>query len=192
MEECQVNSRTSMHRHPAVFERARDLIGSGRRRVLSFGCSSGEEVRSLREIGGPSWSVHGLEVKPELVAEALDADPAGIYAASARDLAPESYDGVFCMSVLCRFPDGSFSFQDFEEAAQVVCSFVVPKGLLVLYNAQYDLRETRVGREDFEPVPEGQVRGGSGFVPKTRADGRPVGEAEGRDMPLMFRRKGKT
>jgi SAM-dependent methyltransferase len=180
-----------MHRHPCVFELAQRLIGPGRRRILSFGCSSGEEVRTLREVGaagGANWVVHGLECKPELIEEARAADPGGLYATSARDLPPESYDGVFCMSVLCRFPDGAFSFAEFEAAAETVCRFVAPGGLLVLYNAQYDLRETRVA---FEAVP-GPPLGGSGFVPKFRPNGKPLGEAESRDVPLMFRRKGKT
>lgn len=196
MEECQVNWQTCMHRHPRIFNRVRKILSQTnkqhRLRVLSFGCSTGEEVRTLQQIGEDGWIVHGLEIKSDLVQRARLTDPAGIYASSALDLCPQSYDVVFCMSVLCRFPDGDFAFSEFENAAKVVATFVAPGGLLVIYNAQYKFMDTRAGA-DFDPLlEENRLCGGSGFVPKRTSEGEVLSFAETRDAPLMFRRRKKT
>lgn len=197
MEECQVNWQTCMHRHPCIFSKVRDILiekaERRRPRVLSFGCSTGEEVRSLRQVGAQQkWVVHGLEVKADLVQQAQLADPTGLYASSPLDLCRESYDAVFCMSVLCRFPDGTFTFSEFEKAADVVSAFVAPGGILIIYNAQYRFMDSQAGK-NFEPlVEESKLCGGSGFVPKKTPQGTLLSSEETRDAPLMFRRVKKT
>ena len=187
--ECQQNAATCMHRHPAIFEIARELLGAGKKKVLSFGCSSGEEVRTLKEIGGSAWTVDGLDLKPRLIEIARKADPKGVYATTFVELKPLSYDAVFCMSVLCRFPDDSdtFTFKDFQDAATGVDNFVKPGGLLIIYNAQYDFRQT-VQFKRYYKVETSNMHGGSGFVPKFDTSGKLIPTQEARDVPTYFRK----
>ncbi len=181
--EIQVNHATCLDRYPEIFEEARRRL-PGRRRVLSFGCSTGEEVRSLRLAGEGEWEVHGLEVKPDLVAKARAADPGGVYATSADALPGGAYDAVFCMSVLCRFPDGAetFSFADFARACAFVDRLVLPGGYLVINNAQYDFRATIHAARLYTAVRTPELD--PGFVPRMTKAGRPL-----RGQPPVFYQK---
>ena len=188
MEQCQDSGSTCYNRHPDIFGQAKGILPRNQHiRVLSFGCSSGEEVRTLRDLGGSFWHVDGAEVQPALLAKARSADPKGTYVADARVLPVEHYDAIFCMSVLCRFcsPPSAFPFEAFERALSVVVDLLRPGGLLVVYNAQYDVRETNL---PLEPLP-GEVFGGSGFVPKfTKSMDSEIPADIAKAIPYLYRK----
>ena len=197
----QDSSCTELNRYPEIFARTKELVPVGR--VLSFGCSTGEEVRSLKKIN-PEWEVHGVERDPESLREAIAEDPEGTYASDVSLLPCSSYDLVFCMSVLCRWPpvepEPFFPFEDFEEAIALLDSVVAPGGLLVLWNAQYDFRECAAASA-YHAYDLGLTLGiagfayencllgreaGSGWVQKYDKGGRPLPDPDG--VPLAFRK----
>ena len=197
----QDSSCTLLDRYPEVFERSAALVPAGL--VLSFGCSTGEEVRSLK-LHNSAWEVHGVERDPESLRAALEVDPGGVYAASVHELPAEGvgcYDLVFCMSVLCRFPpvdpEPYFSFGEFEVAIGVLDASLAPGGVLVLWNAQYDFRETAQS-EGYEVFDLGLERGLEGFAPDECLVGDPgsgfvskytrLGELLLEPVPLAFRK----
>jgi SAM-dependent methyltransferase len=152
--------------------------------VLSFGCSTGEEVATLKALN-PLWTVHGADVSPTALAQARLKDPNGVYVQDARLLPPASYDVIFCMSVLCRYPaEGIFSFQTFKAALLSIFKLLKPNGLLVLYNAQYDVNETKL---KLLPLECQRILGGSGFVPKYRPNGDLIPEDEAMAVSYLFR-----
>src|SRR5579872_18256 len=58
---------TSPDRYPEVFRFVRDRIGDGSdHHILSFGCSTGDEVFTLREYF-PSSSIKGIDINPRSV-----------------------------------------------------------------------------------------------------------------------------
>lgn len=195
---CQDSGATCSDRHPAIFARVKGLVNGAAptsTKVLSFGCSTGEEPRSLKRIGEGKWEVHGAEIQEALLAKAREADPLGIYVNDASVLPKEHYDLVFCMSVLCRYraPPTDFPFAVFESVLGLIVSLMKPGGLLVLYNAQYDARETQVGREQLIPIENDEEAGGSGFVPKFLPDmtaeiPHDVADA----VPYLFRKRSSS
>jgi chemotaxis methyl-accepting protein methylase len=192
MQRCQINTATCYNRHPDIFTQAKNLLKTRKAtpRVLSFGCSSGEEVRTLKT-ENPSWEVHGADVNVEYLHRAQKADPKGYYVSDARELEPASYDAIFCMSVLCRFqsPASEFPFHAFLEALQVLATLLKPGGLLVLYNAQYDLRQSPEMLKYFT-AQHSLVLGGSGFVTKFSPDGlRKLPAEEAMSVPYLFWRR---
>jgi SAM-dependent methyltransferase len=200
LRQYQDSSATQLDRYPEIFERVAALMSQGR--VLSFGCSTGEEVRTLKAQCA-DWDVHGVEQNQQSLQSAREADPVGTYAPSIQCLPPGAYNVVFCMSVLCRFPpvdpEPFFTFEEFEEAVDVLDNVLAPGGLLVLWNAQYDFRETRAAAH-FAVCDLGLCRGldgfapddclvgdpGSGFVPKYTRKGCPLpGDVS---VPLAYRK----
>ncbi len=186
---CQDSGATCMHRHPDVFAQVLELAGTAPRRALSFGCSSGEEPRSLQELA-PRWEVHGVELKPGLLELARAADPAGVYAQALGELPEGLYDAVFCMSVLCRYraPPEDFPFERFEQALLELCARLRVGGVLALYNAQYDLRASAALRERLCAVEAPPIEGGSGFVPKYSPEGQELEEAAAQAVPYLYLR----
>jgi SAM-dependent methyltransferase len=178
-----------MHRYPTIFKDAKRLLSSGPKRLLSFGCSSGQEVRSLRELS-EDWRVDGIDVKEYLIRQAREEDPGGTYALSCSELEAASYDAIFCLSVLCRWPDryDSFSFADFEAALQQIDALLKPGGVLVLYNAQYDLAETKMGEESYVALRDGVQQKCSGYIPKLCSSGQVMQAERGRSVALFYRK----
>jgi len=83
----------------------RDLPGIFRdhvegRRALDFGCGTGRSTRFLRDLG---FAVTGIDIAPQMIAKALEADPEGDYRLVQDDGLGEFSDAAFDL-VLCAFP----------------------------------------------------------------------------------------
>jgi SAM-dependent methyltransferase len=191
MDICQISNKTSHMRYPAIFRQSKRLLAPDAR-VLSFGCSSGEEVRTLQELN-PQWVVHGADVHAESLRRARAADPEGVYVSDARTLEPGSYDAIFCMSVLClnsrrkSIQGRILPLTVFISSLREIARLLAPQGILVLFNAQYDVRHVLEVRHCFEAIPI-PIHGGSGFIPKFHSDGMTqMHPAYARDAPHFYR-----
>jgi SAM-dependent methyltransferase len=98
---------TAFDRYPELFAFAqRELSDSPDLRLLSFGCSTGEEVFTLRRYF-PSAQVRGLDINPRNIAVCVrqlqrSPDPALSFAVAGATTAEpaESYDAIFALAVL--------------------------------------------------------------------------------------------
>jgi hypothetical protein len=158
-------------------------LGGARLRILSFGCSNGQEVLSLRSYF-PDAIIFACDVNLGALheaAETLAADEAILFVSSDVAIAAHGpYDVVFAMSVLCRFPESAdpalqdlsslYSFAAFTAATSILAGNLDPGGLLCIYNANYDFLATP-GSRGFRPVRSPLIPG-SGFVDRFGADGK--------------------
>ena len=164
--QLQISGKTDTNRYPEIFGAAAKLRPNAKD-VLSFGCSTGEEVISLQHYF-PQAKVAGAEINAVSRSEALKRFP------DQEFLAPDKMDGrqfdlIFAMSVLCRWPDtdGFLEFAVFKAACQSLNNYVRPGALIVSYNATYDLR-------DALPSYKGVWIGkSSGFIRARDPDGTP-------------------
>lgn len=211
MQCIQISSQTCEDHYPEIFSHVRSLCSGGgdassvdqnrtTHKVLSFGCATGDEVRSLSRMGYAT--VHGVEINPALLEVARKRDPRpDVYYKNISDIpANESYDVIFAMAVLCRFPSKNplleFPFADFDDVIRMLDERLAVGGLLVIVNAQYDLRETTVGyRYTVEDCPGAKVWNswapgdfveGSGQIKKFTAAGELLPKPS--EMPLLFRK----
>ncbi len=197
---CQDAPHTAMHHYPEIFDKA---LAASAGPVLSFGCSTGEEVRSLKAL--TQRPVHGVEACPERLFACLTADPEGVYVRAPEQLRPVHYGLAFAMSVLCRYPGApeEFSFDAFSRWVARLDALLAPGALLVLWNANYDFRETATYSARYEPEPFDLQRGGegfdsecpaegpgSGFLPKFDRKHEALGPERSRAVPLAYRKKG--
>ncbi len=153
---------TSMNRYPRLFAFAREaLTECASPSLLSFGCSTGEEVLSLRQYF-PYATIKGLDIHPGHIARCLKRqqtrpDP-GMQFRVAGDTAEEAaatYDAIFCLAVMRRGDlgrhrsercDHLIRFQDFDAQLEDFARCLRPGGLLVLRHANFRLRDARAAR----------------------------------------------
>ncbi len=159
---------TSVDRYPGIFQQVRALVGDGEGvRILSFGCSTGEEVFSLRRYF-PEASIVGIDINPINIAicrfrrvKAREKRMSFAAAASAAGEAAASCDAIFAMAV---FRHGELNtspppaktgnvirFADFEQSVAELARVLKPGGLLAIQNAMFRFRDTPAAR-DFETV----------------------------------------
>ena len=165
----QPQGTTAYHRYPAEIEAAKAALGTGDPEILSFGCSSGEELLTLRH-HFPGARIRGLDINPVAVRAARrlvhDAgEGATISVARARDAADEpaeSCDLVLALAVfrhasLNHAPDrcdGVLHFASFERTVAGLSSCLRPGGVFVIRHANFRFTDCAVAA-DYEPVLAG-------------------------------------
>ena len=162
----QPHSDTASNRYPRVFKFVREEVGDGPdRRILSFGCSTGEEVFSLRTYF-PQASITGLDINPRNIAVcgtrlAASGDPRISFAVAGSTAAEaaESYDLICAMAVFRHGDLGSrpprcdhlIRFADFERTVTDLARCLRPGGMLAIRNANFRFSDTGIAAA-FEPV----------------------------------------
>jgi 2-polyprenyl-3-methyl-5-hydroxy-6-metoxy-1,4-benzoquinol methylase len=165
----QPYNHTLPNRYPWLFQFARATLGELQGlRILSFGCSRGEEVFALRNYF-PAAAIKGIDIDPRNIALCLARDraerSAGVTfaaAATTEGERAESYDAIFCLAVLCHGDlstsgaqrcDPLLRFEDFEWTVTDFARCLKPGGLLLLHTTNFRFRDTRVCK-DFDTVLE--------------------------------------
>ncbi|HZX31473.1 MAG TPA: class I SAM-dependent methyltransferase [Rhodocyclaceae bacterium] len=158
-------STTAPDRYPRVFSFLRDRMPEGAPlRVLSYGCSTGEEVFTLRRYF-PDAEIVGVDINPSNIAvchkkQKRSPDSRLRFAVAASPQAePEAYyDVILCMSVLrhgeleVKKPENCshlICFADFERIVSELGRCLKPGGFLAIANSHFRFAETAVA-EDFE------------------------------------------
>jgi SAM-dependent methyltransferase len=157
----QISGKTAENRFPTLFEFVRgELANRTSTRLLSFGCSTGEEVFCLRRYF-PAASIDGIDINPYRIKTCRRSlrerggDPAirFMVAGSTQHLPGESYDAIFCLSVLRHggLSDGCAARCDhlieFASAEHLVEDFsrcLKPGGLLAIINSNFRFAEMGV------------------------------------------------
>lgn len=153
---------TAMDRYPHLFAFARDQLGDGPdRRILSFGCSTGEEVFSLRHYF-PQATIRGIDINPRNIARARaslarrgDDRLSFAVAASAGGEGIGNHDAVFAMAVFRHGELGDFRpicspllrFAAFEQSLTELAACLKPGGLLFLRHANFRFQDTGLTRQ---------------------------------------------
>ena len=154
----QRDPATRIDRYPLAFRFARDQLGDDpAMRILSFGCSTGEEVFTLRRYF-PNAMIRGIEVDPARIRtcearlrQAADPGITFICAATAAGEPPESRDAVFCMAVfrdpaldsaMTRSTAGHLGFADFERGIADLVRCLKPGGLLFVEHSNFRIADT--------------------------------------------------
>ncbi|MDE2474173.1 MAG: class I SAM-dependent methyltransferase [Alphaproteobacteria bacterium] len=149
-------SYTRPDRYPWLFSFAAGALTDGERlRLLSFGCSRGDEVASLRRYF-PLAHIKGLDISRRNIAACrrLDLDNVEFGVASSTEAEPsDAYDAVFCLCVLChgdlrqneRPPLNCaplIEFDAFERAVNGLSRCLKRGGLLFLFGSNFRFADT--------------------------------------------------
>jgi SAM-dependent methyltransferase len=167
--EFQPYTYTLPDRYPWLFGFAATRIGSrANPRILSFGCSRGEEVFSLRRYF-PSAVLKGIDISARNIARCrararavAAADVTFEAAATTAAEATGSYDAIFCLAVLCNGDlttskaqrcDPVLHFESFDRMVGDFARCLKPGGLLVLHTTNFRFCDTAIAA-DFDVVYE--------------------------------------
>lgn len=146
---------TLPNRYPLLFEQcARHCAAQARPRLLSFGCSSGEEVFSLAE-HLPQAVIVGVDINEWCLAECRRKDPQHRHVFHHR-LSPEfererDFDAIFCLAVFQRTEnrinaDNSVAvghtFEQFEREITLLDAKLKPDGLLIIDHGDFRFTDT--------------------------------------------------
>jgi hypothetical protein len=147
----QSTTLTWEDRYPRIFEACRGQLGDTAGRILSFGCSTGEEVVTLRRYF-PRARITGAEINRRALAvcrgRRLD-DRIAFVRSCADEIVPHGpFDAIVCMAVLQRTPhtviadgraniDGLYPFWKFRDQVEQFDSWLTTGGLLVLHHTHY-------------------------------------------------------
>ena len=154
----QPSDRTRPNRYPRIFRFVQERLGAGSDvRILSFGCSTGEEVFSLRHYFANA-RIHGIDIDAPSIATcrkqlAAHPDPRISFtvADSVANEPDGAYDAIFCMAVL---RDGRLNARDtqrcdplldFADFAKIIADFarcLRPGGLLTVVSSNFRLSDT--------------------------------------------------
>lgn len=167
----QLANDTYPDRFPALFQFARTVLGDAASlRLLSFGCSTGEEVFALRRYF-PTAQLIGLDINAHNIARcraklSQTPDTAIVFAvaSSAKNLRCESLDAIFCLSVLRSSAlrsqercDRHIRFEQFDACVTEFARCLKPGGILFILNSNFRLCDAAayrqfevIARDDYE------------------------------------------
>jgi SAM-dependent methyltransferase len=147
----QPYTHTLPDRYPWLFRFAAEAVPDGPdTRLLSFGCSKGDEVFALRKYF-PQAAIKGLDIDRRNIARCRvrarqDERIAFAVASSTSGEATESYDAIFCLAVLCHGDLTTFHaersepficFADFDAVVTDFARCLKPGGTLFLHTTNF-------------------------------------------------------
>lgn len=149
----QTATTTAPDRYPELFAGLAERL-PGDARILSFGCSTGEELAALRRLM-PAARLTGVEINARcrrIATRRMAGDSRVTFAAALPD---GPFDAVLALAVLQREPhrverEGIadlgriYPFARFDEAIGVLVDRLAPGGLLAVHHAQYRVEDSRV------------------------------------------------
>jgi hypothetical protein len=156
----QVSNYTAHDRYPTIFQASQAYFAERVHplKILSFGCSTGEEVFTLRTYF-PEAEILGVDVNSWNleVCRARNSDPRIHFMLSdARRMAEHGpFDAIFCMAVLQRSEamkpnvrDSThiYPFDRFDTQLRELNALLAEGGLLVLYHTSYRFKDTSIAR----------------------------------------------
>ena len=152
----QTTAYTAIDRYPAAFSQTQSLLADGIDvRILSFGCSTGEEVVSLRKYF-PQAHIIGAELNKSRLKKCrkMETDERISFVRSTDENIRKSgpYNAIFAMAVLQRKPheilhNGTvdlsqiYAFSAFNSQLNTLDANLLPGGFMIIQHTQYRFRD---------------------------------------------------
>lgn len=147
-----------------VFREASHYLAQIRHpRILSFGCSTGEEVATLREYL-PQATIMGVDINAWCIRQCRKKHPhpqnSFLHRLSSEFEMAEGFDAIFCMAVFQQTENrtrtdndqaSGFPFQHFEQEIRLLNKKLKPGGLIIIDNTDFRFSDTDISH-DYIPM----------------------------------------
>jgi len=172
----QISTKTSFNRYPEIFNEIKEIIPNPKK-ILSFGCSTGLECKTLSKIYYPDSKIIGLDIDKKIINKnKIRNKSENIEYYSKINKLNTDFDLIFAMSVLCRYGknvnEDYYTFEIFQETLKSIDNLLNKDGYLCIYNSKYLFTETKLFKQKYKIV-ETKFKE-SGFVPKYRYDNKKI------------------
>jgi trans-aconitate methyltransferase len=156
----QTSAATARNRYPKLFEIAsKELKETHKPNILSFGCSTGEEVLSIKEYI-PNADIVGVDINHRSLAKAHKRDVSHqheFFHYNNDEWQKENhYDCIMALAVFQRSEHrekgriqslSSFQFQQFSILISRLDKFLKKDGILILDNADYSFKDLELSKK---------------------------------------------
>ena len=149
---------TQLNRHPDIFEDLGARFKDQPIRILSFGCSTGEECQSLSTYL-PNALIIGVDVNKKSIEKAkskFTSERLSFYHLEAKSLHTlGKFDVITAISVLCRYPESKliqniesvFPFSIFEKSVGYLDQVLNSEGYLFIRSSNFRFMETEYNKK---------------------------------------------
>ena len=154
----QEASTTEFNRHPDIFNFLKVKYKNENIKILSFGCSSGEECMSLNKYL-PNASILGIDINKKSLAKAKqnnrNQNISYKYCEPNKISELGEFDVVIAISVLCKHPEATYlneltkfyPFERYEEMVNKLDSIVKVDGLLIIRSSNYIFSDVKISNK---------------------------------------------
>ncbi len=176
----QEASTTEYDRHPDLFNFLKSRYSDKQIKILSFGCSTGEECISLNKYL-PNASILGVDINKKSLekAEKINSNKNIIYKyCEPKDIYNlGEFDVVLAISVLCKHPEAEYlnnlskiyPFKRYEDMVHKLDSVVKEDGLLIIRSSNYIFSDTKTSN-NYQLIKNNNARKSKAF-PKFNSQG---------------------
>ena len=144
----QMSHITVYNRYPEIFQYVTEMSKKHHshiktKKILSFGCSIGYEVKTLSDLYFPNDIVDGIDYSTDIISKLQKENSTSHnhYYKALTDLIPKSYNVVFIMSVLFNWPEEMYQYpypySKFRDTLFMINKYVRLEGFIVIYNSKY-------------------------------------------------------
>lgn len=202
----QKNNATKYDRYPEIFSFVSKIKGGNHNfenrglqpKVLSFGCSFGDEISTLKDLYFKSAVIDGVDINHDCVSHCRNKFGFDNKIYSYEDFlnSERKYDVIFAMSVFCKWEDTEFiddctsvyPFKMFDDGVKLLYDRLKEGGLLVVYNSNFRMCDSSI-YSLFETVSNDTIKE-SGFVHKFYKDNKKIkNDIEKNYLDVIFRKK---
>lgn len=152
----QTASTTFMDRHPDIFDFLKLQFGDQQIRLLSFGCSTGEECFSLRNYL-PYAKITGVDINPNSILTAkknslVDGNMEFVCLSPNALHQLGQFDVILALSVLCKNPEAQelndissiYPFHRYNTIVSLLDSQLNKNGYLIIRSSNFRLKDSSV------------------------------------------------
>jgi hypothetical protein len=156
----QISTYTENNRYPVIFKECSQYLQNiDSPRIISFGCSTGEEVRTLG-LYMPAAHIFGIDINQWCIKQCVKLNNSNshyFYHRLSKEFESlENLDAIFCMAVFQKTDDRlpnkkhnkkQFSFTAFEDEIVLLDKKLKKAGLLIIDFSDFNFKDTFVANK---------------------------------------------
>jgi cyclopropane fatty-acyl-phospholipid synthase-like methyltransferase len=159
----QKSTYTAKNRSPLVFNECTKYLRSiPHPKLLSFGCSTGDEAFTLAEYM-PNATITGIDINKWCINQCIRknrSEKLHFYHRLSDEFNLDSdFDAIFCIAVFQRDENrafdqiiNGFTFQQFEKEITLLDTKLKPGGLFIIHHSNFNFADTKIAKH-YTPLP---------------------------------------